>query len=223
MSDDLALTPLPPEAESNELIISGLNIPGDPQENLCLNAWALLKTAFPDRIGCVRLELRKQIPAGAGLGGGSSDAAATLRLLNDAFELGLSAAELAPFAAQLGADVPFFLYDGPMFAEGIGDRLAPWPDVPPFRIEIKTPDVHSDTATAYRNLDLAQCDPNRDLRAVLRQPPERWRGALVNDFEREVFARFPELAELKRAFYERGAAYASMTGSGAAIYGLFEA
>lgn len=199
---------------------SGRPIPGDPRENLILRAYDLLKADFPE-LAPVRIHLHKRIPAGAGLGGGSSDAAAMLSALNELFELGQSLEQLSAYAALLGADVPFFLHQEPMLASGTGTTLRPFPMELPLRIQLLTPPIHSDTAEAYRSLVLEQCHTATALADVLERPYAEWREVLANDFERPVFARYPQLQTFKEHLYEQGAIYAAMSGSGSALFGLF--
>ena len=172
---------------------------------------------------------------GAGLGGGSSDAAFTLLAINDVFELGLSLDTLAGIAAQLGSDCPFFIYNKPMFASGRGEILEPYPvDLTGYHIEVVTPGIHISTPEAYNGVDEIKfgiganeakqfcrdqkCDSLRDR---LSDGIEHWRENVVNDFEAYAFAKYPILAEIKQSLYDRGAVYASMTGSGSALYGIF--
>lgn len=205
---------------SCQLDMDGIPIEGKPDDNLCVRAYRLLSEKVGQLPG-VHLHLHKGIPAGAGLGGGSSDAAATLMGLNQLFALGLSREALHPLAAQLGADVPFFLYDTPMLASGIGTVLEPMDVSLPYDIRLLTPPIHSSTVQAYRSLDLKACEPERDLRALLRQPVEAWKDLLVNDLEPPVFRQYPQLQHLKAQLYEQGAVYAAMSGSGSAVFGLF--
>jgi 4-diphosphocytidyl-2-C-methyl-D-erythritol kinase len=201
---------------------TGIALDGKPEDNLCVRAWQRLRQEVPGLPG-VHIRLCKRIPAGAGLGGGSADAAFVLRGLNSLFRLGFEDGELAGFAASLGADVPFFIYGQPMLASGTGTELEAFELAAGFRIELITPPIHSSTAEAYRALDYRACDPARDLRRVLAQPRATWRAALVNDLEAPVFARYPELARIKAELYAKGAFYAAMSGSGSAVFGLFEA
>jgi 4-diphosphocytidyl-2-C-methyl-D-erythritol kinase len=208
-----------PTLEAPELQILGLPLPV-ADDNLCLRAWRLLREAEPS-LPAVRISLQKRIPMGAGLGGGSADAAYTLRALTELFSLGIPTQKMHEMATALGADVPFFLQDAPMLATGIGEVLTAieWPHH--FRIQIDSPPIHSNTADAYRNLTREDFTSASDLLSLLQEPPSEWRAHVRNDFERSVFARFPELIARKQAMYDAGAIYASMTGSGSAIYGLF--
>jgi 4-diphosphocytidyl-2-C-methyl-D-erythritol kinase len=192
-------------------------------DNLCHKAWALLRKEFPGQVHGVHIEVTKRIPAGAGMAGGSTDAAGVLKGLNEMFGLGASREKLAHVGQQLGADVPFFLHEGPMFAEGIGEQLTPWPlDLSGYRWEFHFPGVHSSTPAAFRALDWSRLQPETELRDLLRLPVAEWRGVLRNDLEGPVFEKFPQLKAQKELFYEQGAIYASMTGSGSAIFAIFE-
>ena len=196
-------------------------------EDLTAKAWRLLKEEFG--IGPVRIRLVKHSPVGAGLGGGSADGAFALRMLSDMFSLGLSDVQLAGYAARLGSDCAFFIYNRPMFGEGRGEVLTPYDlDMSGFDIEVVVPDgISVSTAEAYRGIVPREagggCGPRSGspLREALVAGPERWRAVLVNDFEATVFAAHPQLADIKASLYERGALYASMSGSGSALFALF--
>ncbi|MEO1449266.1 MAG: 4-(cytidine 5'-diphospho)-2-C-methyl-D-erythritol kinase [Bacteroidota bacterium] len=217
LADDLVL-----EARDTgcTLQISGLELDGDPADNLCVKAYHQLKALVPSLPG-VHIHLTKQIPAGAGLGGGSSDAAYVLRGLNQLFDLGLSVAELSPLAARLGADVPFFLHDAPMMATGTGTDLSPFPFSLPGEIRLFPQSIHSSTIAAYKALDINQCDPHRSLEATLQQSPAQWQKILTNDLEAPVFGMYPALKQIKADLYADGALYAAMSGSGSAMFGIF--
>jgi 4-diphosphocytidyl-2-C-methyl-D-erythritol kinase len=221
LHDTLSITAAS-ELTQPELSVVGVTLSGDPNDNLVIRAWRLLKEWSPT-LPAVGVLLEKRIPAGAGLGGGSSDAAAMLRGLVELFELDISHDQLATLALTLGADVPFFLINEPRYATGIGEVLSPLDvDLKGYQIELITPAIHSDTREAYRNLKPEHWSGNRQLNALLKQPVATWRDTVRNDFEPSVFKRYPVLAELKESLYQRGAVYASMSGSGSAIYGLFE-
>ncbi len=200
----------------------GIALDNDPNDNLCIRAYRLLHDKFG--IPPVTIRLTKHIPFGAGLGGGSSDAAFTLKMLNQMFALGLSVNELEQHAAQLGADCAFFIQNRPAYATGIGDQLQSLGlDLSAYRIAIEIPpDEHVSTREAYSGLHLLDC-PRPDLRQAVRQPMAQWRETIVNDFEASVFPAHPAIAAMKDQMYRRGALYASMTGSGAAVFGLFPA
>ena len=200
----------------------------DPSGDLTARAWTLLRDEFG--IGPVHIHLTKNSPVGAGLGGGSADGAFALRMLNDIFGLGLTDAALAEFAARLGSDCPFFIYNRPMFATGRGEILEPFDiDLTPYRIEVAVPEgVAVSTKEAYTGLDAQEGGMPLEgsttrQKDVLRLPVSQWRERLVNDFERSVFPIHPEIEALKQQFYKRGAVYASMSGSGSAVFALFPA
>jgi 4-diphosphocytidyl-2-C-methyl-D-erythritol kinase len=214
----------------------GIVLDNAPDDNLCIRAWRLLHDEFD--IPPVHIRLEKHIPFGAGLGGGSSDAAFTLRMLNEMFALGLGTADLERRAARLGADCAFFVQNRPAYATGIGDRLEPieWhTESGKWKIVIEIPDgEHVSTKEAYAGLKLPGCSPSQgelseglrgkqrpDLRQAIHRPIGEWRHLIVNDFEASVFPAHPAIAALKDDFYRRGALYASMTGSGAAVFGIF--
>lgn len=201
--------------------LEGRELDGKPEDNLVVRAYKALKAKVPDLPGA-RINLKKQIPAGAGLGGGSSDAAFTLRGLRELFELSISDKELEEVAASLGADVPFFLYDNPLFAEGIGTELSRFALEMPHRIELISPDIHSSTIGAYKALDVNKLKPGRKLKPVLSSPIDTWREQLDNDLESVVFDMHPRIKEIKEDLYKQGAIYAAMSGSGSAVFGIFE-
>ncbi|MBR1549297.1 MAG: 4-(cytidine 5'-diphospho)-2-C-methyl-D-erythritol kinase [Bacteroidales bacterium] len=267
------------------LTVQGIALDGNPDDNLCMRAYRLLHDEFA--IPAVHIRLKKNIPFGAGLGGGSSDAAFTLKMLNSMFSLGLSDADLERRAARLGADCAFFIRNQPAYATGIGDVLEPieFPILNSlFSIQIEIPEgEHVSTKEAYaglkldpthssvsltadsspnlgelpdstdrvsssspklgeqpdstdrvsssspklgevaaRSADGGVCQPRRpDLRQAIKEPIEHWRHLIVNDFEASVFPAHPAIAALKDDMYRRGALYASMTGSGAAVFGIF--
>ncbi|HIY76293.1 MAG TPA: 4-(cytidine 5'-diphospho)-2-C-methyl-D-erythritol kinase [Candidatus Sphingobacterium stercorigallinarum] len=205
-------------AQKHFFEVVGSTLPVD-SSNLCVKAYQLL--AEHEGLPSAEIRLLKRIPVGAGLGGGSSDAAATLRLLNEVFDLKLPAQKLANYAARLGADCPFFLYDQPMYAEGIGTELTPLAvDLDAYHIVVVKPDVFISTAEAYADVQPKPSD--LDLRKAIAMPIQQWKYIIKNDFENSIFSRHPQLSELKNRFYEMGAHYASMSGSGSAVYGIFD-
>lgn len=207
-------------SDSFGMTLYGIPIDGDVQDNLCARAWRLLNDLCG--IPPVHIHLYKKIPFGAGLGGGSADATFTLKMLDGMFSLGLSDGELAKMASRLGSDCPFFVYNRPMLASGRGEVLEEFdlPALDSLRIELVTPDVHVSTREAYAGVTPGV--PSVPLREILPLPPARWRELLKNDFERSVFGIHPSLARMKQEMYDRGAIYASMSGSGSSIYGLFK-
>jgi len=190
----------------------------DTEANLCVKAFRLLQTQYD--IPPVNIKLTKRIPSGAGLGGGSADAALTLKMLNQLFELAISTKQLHEFAAQLGSDVPFFLYDTPMYATGKGDLLKPIKlELSKYNIEIICPNIAISTAQAYSAITPKK--PIKPLFQIVQSPIETWKEFLVNDFEEVIFKQHPLLKDIKNEFYSRGAVYAAMTGSGSAVFGIF--
>lgn len=210
------------KADKADMVQYGIPCDVPVEKNLCFKAFRLMQEQFG--IGNVNIFLYKNIPMGAGLGGGSSDAAFTLMAINEVFQLGLDKGRLASLAAKLGSDCPFFIYNTPMFASGRGEILEPYPiDLTRYRIEVIAPGIHISTAEAYAAIDSGPL-PGKDesLKERLAMPVENWRENVVNDFEAYAFAKYPTLAKLKSELYDRGAIYASMTGSGSAMYALFE-
>ena len=215
--DILELTP----AQSTELVTSGRPVNCPPEKNLVMKAYYLLA----DEVGGLhptRIHLHKIIPDGAGLGGGSADAAYTLRGLNEMYNLGLSKEELATLAAKLGADCPFFIYDEPMFCTGIGTDLFPInlpQDFGNYTLAIVKPPFPVSTAEAYAGVTIEQ--PSKPLTERVVLPIEQWHNCVSNAFERSVIPAHPQIAEIKDILVDLGAIYSSMSGSGSAVYGIF--
>ena len=202
-----------------ELHVSGLVVDGSGDDNICVKAWRILKRDHPD-LPPVRMYLHKAIPMGAGLGGGSSDGTFALQMLASMFTLPVDADELAAYALKLGSDCPFFLVNRPAFGSGQGERLEPVPlDLSPYRILLVHPGIHVSTAQAFAGVKPAT--PAIHVRDIVSQPVETWKDRLVNDFEKTVFAAHPAIAGIKQALYEAGAVYASMSGSGSSVFGIF--
>ena len=198
---------------------SGIPIPGSGEENLCVKAFHLMKEQY--NLPPVQIHLHKIIPTGAGLGGGSSDAAHTLRLLNSVFELKLSQQRLMELASQLGSDCPFFIQDDPMLGSNRGDRLSPIAlHMKGYYLVLLTPDIHVSTQEAYAGATAQQ--PKQTLPAILGKPVSMWRNELINDFETTVFKKFPHIKTLKESLYRQGAIYSGMSGSGSSVFGIFE-
>ena len=198
---------------------SGLAINGDPSDNLCFKAYGLLKKDYPT-IPNIKMHLHKTIPMGAGLGGGSADGAFTLVTLNQLFNLQLSEQALLNYALQLGSDCPFFIINTPAFATGRGEILTPTTvDLNGYKIIIVNPGIAISTKLAFSLI--TPKTPETNLAAVIQQPISTWKDSLINDFEQPIFNSFPELAKIKETLYQKGAAYASMTGTGSTIYGIF--
>lgn len=211
---------LPSSDGGDSMVLEGGN--WAPESDLSFRAVRMLREdfSFPG----LNIRLRKNAPAGAGLGGGSSDAAFALRAVNDMFSLGLDDAGLAAYASRLGSDCAFFVYDRPMLGEGRGEVLTDFSlSLDGFRIEVRIPKgVHVSTREAYSRVVPRDCCPGKvPLREALSLPPEEWKDALVNDFEPSVFALYPEVEAEKQRLYDEGAVYASMSGSGSSVFGIF--
>jgi len=208
-------------SRSNDLTFrgTGLTVDGNPDENLCVKAYHLLKQTIS--LPPVSIHLHKCIPMGAGLGGGSSDAAFALWMLNAMFHAGLTHNQLMPLASELGADCPFFLVNQPCYATATGKILKPLMlDLSEYHVLIVKPRFSVNTAWAYSKVsDFSSHETPEN--SVL-QPIREWRGSLVNDFERIVFMEFPEMNIIKDQLYALGAEYAALSGSGSAMYGLFK-
>ncbi len=207
-------------SEKFSFTITGDVIHGDVNDNLCVKAYRLLADQF--KLPPVNVHLHKIIPTGAGLGGGSSDAAHTLRLLNKLFGLNLDATALFEFASRLGSDCAFFVQDKPMIGKGRGEVLTPAPNVSLSKkfVVIVKPSIHVSTAEAYRGV--MPRSPDVPLESIVSdQPIANWKDVLKNDFEPSVFARYPAISSIKDQLYQKGAIYSSMSGSGAAVFGIF--
>lgn len=206
------------EAKEIGFFSSGLPLGISTEDNLCLRAYRLLKKDFS--LPPVHIYLHKAIPMGAGLGGGSANAAFMLKLLNDLFELGLPESSLMNYARQLGADCSFFIRNTPALATGVGDIFEDIQvDLSLYHLVVVKPDIHISTAEAYRIVE-----PNlagKQLISAVQLPITAWRDVIFNDFETGVFAKYPEIATIKATLYEQGALFASLSGSGSAVYGIF--
>lgn len=212
------------EKENIQFSISGLAIGGEQQNNLCLKAYHLLKKDFP-QLPPVQLHLHKSIPMGAGLGGGSADGAFTLQLMNKKFALSLSEKQLTGYALQLGSDCPFFILNKPCFATGRGEFLEQIDlDLTAYKVLIVHPGIHISTTWAFSHLPgcLQRPDGYKSIREIIQQPISTWKDELINDFEQPVFSQYPEIKKIKDDLYTAGAVYSSMSGSGSAMYGIFE-
>ena len=201
-----------------EMHLSGIPVEGDPEKNLCWSAYKMIQKRHG--IPSTYMHLMKLIPMGAGLGGGSSDAAQVLKALNDLYNLGLSNKTLEEYAAELGSDCPFFIEEVPQIARGRGEILGPIKlDLNGYFIKIINPGIHVGTAEAY-----AGVVPDNNVPAVedvINQPIETWKSDLINDFEYSVFKKYPEIAGIKEKLYTEGAVYAAMSGSGSTVFGIY--
>jgi len=219
LCDIIEIGRLPGQKKAIEFSQSGTDTGSEPENNLCIRAWKLM--AGETRLPPVAIHLHKQIPVGAGLGGGSSNASTVLTGLNALVANPLSPEKLAQMAARLGSDCPFFLQTRPMMMEGRGELLS--------RVEVSLhslylvllfPQIHISTAEAYGAL--TPFIPESHLKDLIGLPVNSWRDRVVNDFEKSAFERYPLLLSHKLALYGAGAVYASMSGSGSSIYGIFE-
>ena len=202
---------------------TGIAISGREEDNLCVKAYHLLKKDFQE-LPAVEMHLHKAIPMGAGLGGGSADGAFTLKLLNDKFRLNLGTNELIKYAAALGSDCPFFIINKPCVASSRGEMLeAIALDLSRYQIILVNPGIHVETRWAFSEIiphDRSVGDPALDQ--VLSASPADWRNNLINDFELPVFRKYPQIRMVKDHLYEQGALYASMSGSGSTVFGIFK-
>ena len=199
--------------------LSGIGIPADGAENLCVLAWKMLQKEF--ELPPVKIHLHKNIPTGAGLGGGSSDGAYMIRLINQYFSLHLADDRMEDYARRLGSDCPFFIRNRPVFATGRGDQFFPVNiDVSKHFLVIVKPPFGVSTREAYAGIRPAK--PAVDLRDAIRLPIVEWRGKIINDFEVPVFKKHPEIAAIKSKLYDLGALFSLMSGSGSAVYALFD-
>lgn len=207
-----------PSATACDLKVTNLNIDGDERQNLVVKAYNAIAAHYP--LPRLHAHLHKAIPTQAGMGGGSSDCAYMIRLLNESFGLGMSQEEMVGYAAELGADCPFFILGKPAYAEGIGERLQPISlDLGGWHIAVVRPDIPVSTREAFSLVTPKA--PAVCCRDIVAQPVETWRDSLVNDFEHSVFTIHPEIGRIKERLYSLGAAYAAMSGSGSSVFGLF--
>lgn len=196
----------------------GMPIVGDKEDNLVVKAYRLLEKRF--ELPPVEIHLRKNVPFGAGLGGGSSDAAFMLKMLNDQFSLDISNSELEAYASKIGADCPFFINNIATLAKGIGDEFEHIDlNLSGYWLLLVKPDVHVSTPDAYSMVKPQK--PVTPIKELIKLPINEWKGRVVNDFELSVFTKYPELSKIKDQIYHSGAIYASMSGSGSSIFGIF--
>lgn len=201
------------------LRLSGTAIDGDPEQNLVVKAYKLLSERY--KMPSVDIHLFKHIPTGAGLGGGSSDCAFMIKVLNEKFRLGMTLSEMEEYAAQLGADCAFFIQNQPVFATGIGnifERIQL--SLNGYHIILVKPNIFVSTRDAFAHIQPKY--PDISLKEVIQMPVDTWKNHMKNDFENNVFAKYPEIAAIKDKLYDMGAIYASMSGSGSTVYGLFK-
>lgn len=220
LCDELELRPLRGSDAPWRLQLAGAPVAGAAADNLVVRVCESLRADF-DGLPGVDIYLKKRIPTGAGLGGGSSDATYMMRGMNELFGLGLSDDEMEARLARLGADCPFFVRSRPAFATGIGDILTPLPlSLRGRTLLLVKPDDFVSTREAYAGVTPRR--PAHDLRESIARPVEEWRTCVANDFEASVFAAHPRIAAIKQTLYDMGATYAAMSGSGSAVFGLFD-
>lgn len=221
LQDALEVTRRENNDKEYTLHISGSSLEGEPEDNLVVKAYKLLKKDYPGLLP-VDIHMYKHIPAGAGLGGGSSDAACMIKLLNDKFSLGLSTERMEEYAVKLGADCSFFIRNKPVFATGIGNLFEPVElSLKGYHIILIKPDIFVSTRDAFAEIKPVR--PAVSLKEIVKQPMEAWKNSMKNDFEDSVFKKFPEIAAIKDELYDLGAVYAAMSGSGSSVYGIFKA
>lgn len=218
LCDILEIRPIQGKADGIRWNQTGITVEGPLHTNLCYRAWELFRDHC--KVPPIEMHLHKQIPPGSGLGGGSSDAALVLEGMNRLAEHPLSQSRLEEFASRLGSDCPFFLRRTPMLAEGRGEILRPI-KLPLEGLVLFLFDGGTPVSTAGAYADVTPSTPEVRLEALLGEPVEEWRNRVLNDFEPSVFRRFPGLGRLKDVIYGAGALYASLTGSGSALYGFF--
>ena len=211
---------IPSQNRENEITVSGVTIEGNAENNICIKAYQLLKTDFP-QLPSIKIHLHKTIPIGAGLGGGSADGAFMLKLLNNKFALGLSNQQLISYSLNLGSDCPFFINNKPSYATSRGEMLEEISlDLSTYKIVLVNPGIHINTGWAFSKASPAL--PKKSIKEIVQQPISTWRNELTNDFEKTVFAAHPSIEAIKAALYKQGALYASMSGSGSTVFGIFE-
>lgn len=219
LKDAIEVIKSPEAAADIQFSATGLPVNGTPEDNLCIRAYRLLQKDFPN-LPAVKMHLHKVVPMGAGLGGGSANAAFMLKLLNDKFHLQISTEKLLDYSLQLGSDCPFFIVNKPAIGTGRGELLQTISlDLSAYSFLLVNPQIHIGTAWAFTQL--GQPVARKPVKDVIRQPVATWQKDLVNDFEEPVCAHHPELRVIKENLYAAGALYASMTGSGSCFYGLF--
>ncbi len=216
VNDVLELT----DASETALTTFGLPIPGQPHDNIVWKGYQLLKKDFPD-LPPVHFYLLKNIPPGAGLGAGSANGAFALKALNEKYNLGLSENRLKDYALRLGSDCPFFLLNQPAFASGRGENMQPVDlHLDDYQIVVVNPGIHVSTAEAFAMITPRK--PQDTWQDHLTRPVEEWKDLLENDFEKPIFKKYPEIANVRNELYKAGAAFAMMSGSGSSVYGIFK-
>ena len=207
------------DANTTSCVTKGITIPGEDQDNSCLKAFNQLQLDF--KLPNQQIVLLKNIPVGAGLGGGSADAAFLIKLVNEKFNLGLTVSQMQGYARKLGADCAFFIENKPVYAFAKGDEFEKVEiNLSNYYIVLVKPPIHVSTALAYANVKVQQ--PSISLKKLIHLPLEEWRTVIFNDFEPSVFAKYPQIDEIKTKLYAAGATFALMSGSGSSVFGIFE-
>lgn len=213
-----ALEIIPSKNDKDSFIEAGIKVDSLPENNLVIKALKLIREKYD--IPPLEIHLLKKIPFGAGIGGGSADATFMLRLLNTTFSLNVNDEEMILLASKLGADCPFFVYNRPMFAYGIGEKLENIElSLEKFYLVLVKPDIHIPTKDAFASIVPQQ--PQLSLKDIVKYPISEWKNLMQNDFERSIFPKYPLIAYIKQELYNSGAIYASMSGSGSSVYGIF--
>lgn len=208
------------DSESFRFVSTGLKISGSKEDNLILKAYNLLKPYLPTEKS-IAIHLHKAIPMGAGLGGGSSDGAFALKLLNDFFQLDLTTETLEDLAGKMGSDCPFFIQNKPVFCYDRGIKFKNIElDLSSYFVVLVNPNIHISTAEAYTSV--IPGNPKNPLMELIKKPMEEWSNFIFNDFENPLTNKYPIIGKIKEQLYEKGAKYAAITGSGSTVYGIFE-
>jgi 4-diphosphocytidyl-2-C-methyl-D-erythritol kinase len=219
INDALEIIPAKDKGAKLEFTFSGLPIMGNTNENLCVRAYHLLQQDF--KLPAIKMHLHKTIPMGAGLGGGSADGAFTLKLLNTIFKLKLTEQQLLDYALQLGSDCPFFIKNKPCFATSRGEILEDIAiDLNAYEILLINPNIHISTSKAFSKVTPKA--PEKSIKTITQQSISSWRKELVNDFEKSLSNDYLLIEHIKNLLYHNNAVYASMTGTGSTVFGIFE-
>lgn len=219
ITDALEIIQSKHHATEIQFTTSGLIVDGKTTDNICVKAYHLLRSDFP-QIACIKMHLHKAIPLGAGLGGGSANGAFTLKMLNNIFQLNISDEKLMDYALQLGSDCPFFIINKPCFAKGRGEKMEIIKlDLSQYQFVIVNPKIYVNTGWAFKQI--IPKIPKKSIQKIIPQPIETWKDELVNDFENAVINEHKEIGEIKYELYQQGALYASMSGSGSTVFGIF--
>ncbi len=220
LQDALEVTILNNSEQPYQLTNSGTVIEGNPDNNLIVKAYNLIKENYSDVLP-VKINIYKHIPMGAGLGGGSADAAFMIKLLNKKFKLNMSDEEMEKYASKLGADCAFFIKNKPVYATGIGDVFEDIDiSLKGYNIVLVKPDISIPTKEAFQNINPHK--RNISVKELVKKPIEEWKDSIENDFEENIFRLYPEIAAIKDELYDLGAIYSAMSGSGSTVYGIFK-